>query len=669
MWRDRSDPADPLAGQPHTATGAGMRRLPTLLSFALNPFRILRLPVSATTSEAAIQAETVLTFAQMAMAPDAPDPLPWLPQPELPELQQAAQAVEEPLLRLRHQLQWFDFADDLRGAELAAALRERDVAAIDALFATTPASLPDDGGEAGPTMLDADSIARFAHAIDLANAHLLIAAALTAGMWPQAVGARPVASPSWQSMGAFEGWPQPHLELIGASPDAVELIRHHWNEALQGWVAVLDHPSFGALVSDRIARLDDDFAGADDADAVISAVRLQLADLAAQEARFLLIEGRERHAGAVIGALSESNLPSSVVVPAMRPVRMLLQGELGELDALLERAAPERLEPVAQYLRRLTSIRDRWAESDESGALGLADIVDQAAERAYLRIRQWLKPSPEADGLLAQVGEIASAQSLRERVAALREQQNEQRERICHFCKVNDPDYDCSVVLSGKKETGREEHFRSTTVFYEIRRGIVLRCARCAKFHDFERSIARWFTAITVIGAGIVAVMVFAAIPAAPEADPYAFTPPLPEISVSGSPEEEAARIGDDGDPANADEAGASTELLKPSANSVTVLTRDELRYCLAQDIRLTSAGFALDADKIGLEARMANDSPTRSEVDGYNAKLRRYNAAASDYDSRCNNRQFRSGDKTAVVGEIELKRKTFEAEGSKMLK
>src|ERR1051325_9454756 len=96
---------------------------PALRGFELNPFRVLRLEVDATTNDATFRAEAALTLAQAGLSPDEPDPLPWMKTANLYELQQAVQVVEEPLIRLKHQLLWFDFAHDPHATLLKQALK------------------------------------------------------------------------------------------------------------------------------------------------------------------------------------------------------------------------------------------------------------------------------------------------------------------------------------------------------------------------------------------------------------------------------------------------------------------------------------------------------------------------------------------------------------------
>src|SRR5262249_48078076 len=97
---------------------------PMLRSFEVNPFRALRLKVNVTTTDAAFQAERVLTLARAGLEPDEPDVLPWLPKVEIYEVQQAAQIVEEPLARLVEQFFWFDLVRDPQATKIQSLLTD-----------------------------------------------------------------------------------------------------------------------------------------------------------------------------------------------------------------------------------------------------------------------------------------------------------------------------------------------------------------------------------------------------------------------------------------------------------------------------------------------------------------------------------------------------------------
>ena len=75
-----------------------------LSQFRLSPFRVLRLPVVATSAEVWWQAEKVLSLVRLNLPPQESDPIPWLPGNDEMEIKQAAQKLEEPLQRVVEQL-------------------------------------------------------------------------------------------------------------------------------------------------------------------------------------------------------------------------------------------------------------------------------------------------------------------------------------------------------------------------------------------------------------------------------------------------------------------------------------------------------------------------------------------------------------------------------------
>ncbi len=648
MWRDPNPGDAGAAGSPGADTAAARHLSPALLAFALNPFRILRVATSATTAEAAFGAERVLTLARAEMSPDKPDPLPWLPTPGFPELQQAAQSIEEPLLRLRHQLLWFDFTLDRCGPALAAALRDRDQPAL-ASYLTVPAV---------PPFADPAEPGEVAQAVNQANLQLFLASAKVNGLWPDEARLpspiQPLGDKAWQTLGGLRVLPQAHLNVLGALPDEKGELGELWADGLWRWTEILNDPAFRALVEAHIRALDDDFAQIADAEAVEESVRTLLADLCAQELRYLLVEGRYVLAGALVDAIAESGLEPRVLTPAMRPVRQFLQAELGELDPLLEREQEDQLPPITSYLQRLSIIRERWLTLDKEGVLGLRDIIDRAVERIYVRLRQWRKPGQQVAALLDRASEAASAQSLRERIASLKIQQQEMRERVCQFCKTRDPDYDKSVVLTGKKETGREHSFNSTTIFYEIRHSLILRCARCATFHAFVRKVSGWLATLSMALIALIAWTAFTTVPPAASTTYDSGYPPLGSDDLNlyaGPPDMNYSEPTESPDSADIATPVATLETTRPAEDRILPLTVPEIRYCLAEDIRINAADAEMERIR---------------SIDGdkYNRNVEPFNAAIADYNRFCASSQYQQSDKSLAESQVEAQRSALEAEG-----
>lgn len=476
---------------------------PTLRGFESNPFRILRLPVTATTGAAAVQAENALTLSRVGLSPEEPDPLPWLPPTDPFDLQQAAQSAEEPLIRLKYQLSWFDCQRHPKGQLLSEALANpagesmRTYLAEELKLSEACA----DGDENR-----ADGLV--AHALNQANLRLLTSSAVTNRYLPssgtQAV-AVAIPAAKWKPLTGFRILPQAHTVFDGGGAGTTAGV--DWQGALQRWSALLADVRFKSYLISCINDLEDDFVSADDIETVEESLRTYLAGLAAQEARFFVIEGRYPLAAAVISAVARSGMELRVTAPAMRPLRQVFQSEIAELDTLVD--DPEStLDSIEAYVQRMEGIRARWITLDAGGVVGLRDILDLALEKAYLKLRSLEKAEPKLDGLLGKITGIAIAESLKERVKGYGKELEERRTRLCHFCKTGIPDYDKCAVLRGKKETGRTRKFNSTTIHYSLRSAIVLRCTRCARLHGFVRSfgLALWLASIPGIIALLVAI-------------------------------------------------------------------------------------------------------------------------------------------------------------------
>lgn len=82
----------------------------------------------------------------------------------------------------------------------------------------------------------------------------------------------------------------------------------------------------------------------------------------------------------------------------------------------------------------------------------------------------------------------------------------------------------------------------------------------------------------------------------------------------------------------------------RPSVGTNNVLGAAQIRYCLAEDIRLNAA-------------KVAVDQYLDAEVD-------RYNTLVSDYNSRCEQFRYRRGALESARAEVEARRATLEAEG-----
>ncbi|WP_257555414.1 hypothetical protein [Sphingobium sp. CFD-2] len=97
-------------------------------------------------------------------------------------------------------------------------------------------------------------------------------------------------------------------------------------------------------------------------------------------------------------------------------------------------------------------------------------------------------------------------------------------------------------------------------------------------------------------------------------------------------------------------ESDDGSVLTKPDAG-VATLSIAELRYCIAEDIRIGAEKTEMDS------AHILN-------VDRFNRHVDDFNANVDDFNSRCSHRSFMSSDKSVADGQVEAQRAAFESEG-----
>ncbi|MEI9988463.1 MAG: hypothetical protein WDM86_00345 [Rhizomicrobium sp.] len=613
MWRDPDAPA--------TTTEARSASIsPALQTFALNPLRVLRIAAGTTTTQAAFEAEQAVILSRADMALDTPDLLPWLPQPDPVEMQRAAQTIEEPLLRLKNEFLWFDPAGDPHGALLARILAERSDSLLCDYLAAIPPPPKDDSA-------DIPAPVNIATRINAANLNLLAAACRLNGCWP--ADTTPATTPLSAGSGRTPETAAVRLDVHRTiaddrSPD-VEAIRAHWQAGLEAWGDLQSSPALVSHIAVRIAAIDDDFVQQNDAETLVASIRAHLVDVSAQEIRALLLRNQYGLARAMIAAVAAGGLDLRELTPAMRPVRQVMQNELTSLDHLLNDAGTDKIEPLQRYLRRLAVIRRRWQATDRTNVLGLVDLLDNAAERAFLQLRRWDKPDAQTDAMLQQISANSFAQSLRERIASLRTQQNQQREHVCYFCQENEPDYDRSVVLHGKRFERQTHKFGQTTNHYTITDRLVLRCARCAKLHQYVRQIALAF--MLVLGLAIVAGLYAWA--SMPPTEPRATG-----MTLEGAVHSVTAGI-------------ANFPTGRPTAGTGE-LDETELRYCLVAQIVNHAMSQRMDDMRL-------------SDVNTYNLNVDFYNGFLAQYDAECLQRQYLIETKEQISPGVELNRTVIE--------
>jgi hypothetical protein len=113
-----------------------------------------------------------------------------------------------------------------------------------------------------------------------------------------------------------------------------------------------------------------------------------------------------------------------------------------------------------------------------------------------------------------------------------------------------------------------------------------------------------------------------------PSEPPRTFTTPSPNWQPPVSPPQPPSRPLED----------------RPPVGTGIVLSNSQIRYCLAEDIRMTAA---------------------KSVISGYNeADVDRFNGMVADYNSRCSSFKYRRGSLESVRAEVESVRADLEAEG-----
>ena len=343
---------------------------------------------------------------------------------------------------------------------------------------------------------------------------------------------------SWARNGAFTVLQDAHSLITNQSSgtDDAETVAVLWSAALKDWMRLLSHPWFHGYVESAIDALQDDFATADDVETVHESVRNQFLDLSVQQARFLVLEGRYPLSGAIIAALDSADIDSRLLTPAMRPLRSVFQSELSELEPLLIGSGEAVIEPVETYFRQLEPIYVRWRQLDPKGIVGLTDLLDDAVEKGFLRLRTIEDASPRAEELIPLALKLTTARSLIERLELFQKELEQRRKNVCYYCRTAKPTWEKYVVLSGKKETGRTRNFNRTTIHYQTTKDIVPRCDNCADRHDYIRKTVRHIWIAGVVSLFLVA-MVFAALPGPPPPPytPSTYTPDTPSTDNGSS--------------------------------------------------------------------------------------------------------------------------------------
>jgi hypothetical protein len=476
--------------------------------------------VQAGVDEAIWRAEELLTRMRAGLVEASSDLVPWLGEPDEHEVRQAVQRIEEPLRRLVDELFWFDLASDPHGELLRKALTGMSAVDLEAYLATAveiPAPPPQaaSNGDGNGDGADAAGIAASgpgegattatAAALNQANLRLMLAGLALVDALPAEVNlpgaartdaaVTAVALPWKRRDGSVTVEDVHALDLTaGRLAHRLDRCRALWSDALARWVRVLSHPAVAALVGARANRLEDDSVNEEDAEAVLAGDESRLTDLVAGEIKAQHLANRPERVQLLVEAAAASGLDPRRWIFALRTLRPLFRSEAAELEPLLGDPESPRLDDIRLYLDRVEALSQRWAAIDSQGFLGLAEVADEAVVHAVNRLT-----AHENYGIIRRLKELlqkctvlASADSLRHRIAAAVARLEGLAKYACHFCRRNEMDLESSVVLEAKKETHRTYGFNSTTIHYLTTKDIVYRCRRCAELHDYLDSVATW---------------------------------------------------------------------------------------------------------------------------------------------------------------------------------
>jgi hypothetical protein len=524
---------------------ARFKRSPVLAQFRTNSLRVLRIQPEVSVDQAIWQAEAALTRLRAGLPSPEPDLLPWMPEPDEPEIRQAVQRIEEPLQRLPDELLWFDLERDPDGDLLRRALAELDPVLLnlylnhgepDGLPPSLNASLNHDGAVAVPPALNSDlanngqpppddaaileasteaSAAGVPGLLNQANLRLLLAALSLYDSLPDDVAvsgtdgrtADRAGTVDWTWRRGLESCQNPH-QLALADGLRVPGYRRTvalWSESLARWMKLVQVPAFLAFVNQSVARLEDEAIGPDDSEAIISSATTRLLDLLVGEVKAQLLAGRLERVGVLLEVAQTSDVDPRRWGMAFRQLRPLVRTEIAELDALFPSDEDPRLDDAKVYLARLRRIVTRWQSFDRAGFLGVGEIGDEAVAKMcdWLARMESHAAVDRLKTLYADAKGLATAESLKQRIAAAVTRLNGLDQWVCHFCRQREMEYQRGVVVTGKTESHRSYGYNSTTVHYTMHANVIPRCARCSDLHQYIWEVAGTFrSALGVVIAG-----------------------------------------------------------------------------------------------------------------------------------------------------------------------
>jgi hypothetical protein len=169
-----------------------------------------------------------------------------------------------------------------------------------------------------------------------------------------------------------------------------------------------------------------------------------------------------------------------------RQVRPLFRTAAAELDPLLPQDEDRRLDDTALYLARLRALLGRWRSLDPAGLMGLGEIGDEAVSKACasLGTMESFLAVDRLKALYAEATALASADSLKQRIAATVGRIDGFQNYACHFCRTREMAPNRSIVTTCKRESHRTYGYNSTTIHYILNASLIPRCPRCSELHE-----------------------------------------------------------------------------------------------------------------------------------------------------------------------------------------
>jgi hypothetical protein len=485
--------------------------------FRLNPFRVLRLPVTATSKQAIWQAGHLISLSRMNLPFQEPDLLPWLPCNSEMEIKQAAQKMEEPQQRIAEQLFWFDIARDPQGALLSEGLLKTQPQKLwkflqirDLELSLESISTAEKKGavsEKLPTV--------FSYCIDQANLRILLALSAFYGIGPQMNDKKFFPNKSneksctsvtfcWEKDSYSPSVMNPH-ELLSSIDDNVQIVsvwKELWIEALDGWSKVINNPLFPFYLKHLFYELGEEMLDEGVADLIYHVVSTRLSDILSGEIKNALNEGESLNLSILVDIVAKARFRQNIWNTSFTNLCYFFQSELSELNCLIENEALVTPEDIQLYFNRLRGVNRKWKGIDPQNMIGLLKLVDDAVLKGFGAITA-LKPFKyhlkAMESLLEAAAENAHSKSLKEKIDSYRSQVNPLcQHELCRFCKKRNSDPKFPLIIKGKKEIGEKDYLILKRIRYNIRWIILPRCEICADFHQFITNIPFCFCLVFI---------------------------------------------------------------------------------------------------------------------------------------------------------------------------